>query len=251
MTYGNPSIDHALAAMRRQNVRQLLVVPLFPQYSSSTTAAVFDGVATALADQRWIPELRFVNTYHDQSQYIDALADSVRRHQAEHGVPQKLMMSFHGIPQRYFKTGDPYHCLCQATARLLAQALDLAPDQWELAFQSRFGREPRLQPYLDKRLGELAKEGTTQVQVICPGFAADCLETLEEIAMENQQLFLQSGGKTFSYIPALNDDPSHAAALQALITEHVSGWPGWINAQESPDLLAERANRAKALGASG
>ncbi|MFK7957022.1 MAG: ferrochelatase [Lysobacterales bacterium] len=251
MTYGNPSIDDALAKMREKNVRQLLVVPMFPQYSSSTTAAAFDGIAAALADQRWIPELRFINTYHNQPEYIAALADSVRRHQAEHGIPEKLLMSFHGIPQRYFMTGDPYHCLCQATARLLAQALDLKPDQWELAFQSRFGRETWLQPYLDQRLGELATEGTTDVQVICPGFAADCLETLEEIAMENRELFEESGGKKFSYISALNDDASHAEALQALIQHHVAGWSGWDKAEETAELLNERVNRAQALGAPG
>lgn len=251
MTYGNPSIPAALDALEAQNVRRLLVLPLFPQYSSSTTAAAFDGVAASLARRRWIPELRFVNTYHDHPAYIEALAESVRAHQADHGQPQKLLMSFHGIPQRYFMTGDPYHCLCQMTARLLAEALGLRDDQWELAFQSRFGRETWLQPYLDQRLEELAAEGVHDVQVICPGFAADCLETLEEIAMENRELFEEAGGKRYSYIPALNEQADHAAMVAKLVEQHVGGWPGWQQVQETPSELAARVERARALGASG
>lgn len=249
MTYGNPSIPDALARLEAHNVRQLMVLPMFPQYSSSTTAAAFDGVASAMANRRWIPEMRFVNTYHDHPDYITALADSVRRHQAQHGVPERLVMSFHGIPQRYFLTGDPYHCLCQVTARLLAQALDLQPDQWQLAFQSRFGRETWLQPYLDQRLGELPDEGVKHVQIICPGFAADCLETLEEIAMENRELFEEAGGETFSYIPALNDHASHSDVLYQLIRQHAAGWPGWEKAEEPASVLAARVQRARAIGA--
>ncbi|MEM9533459.1 MAG: ferrochelatase [Pseudomonadota bacterium] len=248
MTYGKPSIPDALRAMKEQGVRRLLILPLFPQYSSTTTAAAYDAVARALAKERWLPEVRWINTYHDNPGYIRALADTVRRHQEQHGVPDRLVMSFHGIPQRYFLTGDPYHCMCLATGRLLAEALKLKDDAWEVAFQSRFGRETWLQPYLDQRLGEISSEGVKHVQVICPGFAADCLETLEEIAEENRELFLESGGETFSYIPALNDQPRHADLLAALARDHVNGWPGW---QPVEPALEQRAERARRLGAGG
>ena len=248
MTYGQPDVAGALARLADQNVRKLLVVPLFPQYSATTTAAAFDAVAEALGRVRWLPELRFVNDYHDHPQYIDALADSVRRHQREQGQPDLLLASFHGIPQRYFAAGDPYHCQCHASARLLSNQLELTPRQFALGFQSRFGREPWLAPYTDHLLAELPARGATHVQVVCPGFAVDCLETLEEIALQNRAIFERAGGKQFSYVPALNDHPDHARLLASLGSAHSAGWPQWSDRySEQQATEAAQAARQRAL----
>ncbi len=243
MRYGKPSIREALESLDAAGCRRLLVLPLYPQYSATTTASIFDAVTTELHRWRWIPELRFVNQYHDHDGYIDALADSVRRHQQQHGRPRLLLMSFHGIPREYFDHGDPYYCHCQKTARLLAERLGLAADDYRVTFQSRLGPKQWLQPYTDATLRELPASGIRDVQVICPGFSADCLETLEEIAVENRDTFVEAGGERYGYIPALNDDTAHIDMLAGLVDRHLAGWAGQ---GEDPRQTVARAG---ALGA--
>jgi ferrochelatase len=224
MCYGNPGIPQGLENLRRKNVERLLILPLYPQYSATTTAAVYDAIATQLKQWRWLPELRMLMQYHDHPLYINAIANQIQDGFARHGKPDKLLMSFHGIPQRYLHAGDPYHCHCHKTARLVADTLKLQPHEWQLCFQSRFGREPWLQPYADHTLIELAKQGIGHVQIIAPGFAADCLETLEELAMQNRALFLEHGGKHYHYLPALNDSDKHIELLTQLVEENGGGW---------------------------
>jgi len=248
MRYGQPSIAAGLAELREAGARRVLVLPLYPQYSATTTASIFDAVTAELRRWRWLPELRFVNHYHDDPGYITALADSVRQHWAEHGQAEQLVMSFHGIPQDYFAAGDPYYCECQKTGRLLAGALGLGEAQWRLTFQSRLGPKQWLQPYTDHTLKELARGGVKTVDVVCPGFAADCLETLEEIAMENRDTFLAAGGEDYRYVPCLNDRPDHLAALAELVTRHACGWAE-AESPADPDAPAQRLQRAAALGA--
>jgi ferrochelatase len=252
MRYGSPSVADALRELRDAGTRRLLVLPLYPQYSATTTASVFDAVTAELQRWRWLPELRFVNHYHDDPAYIEALAASVRQFQAAHGAPDRLLMSFHGIPRRYLLAGDPYHCECQKTGRLLAEALGLAPDRWQLSFQSRVGREEWLRPYTDETLKRWGAEGVRSVQVICPGFAADCLETLEEIALQNRDIFLTAGGKDYAFIPCLNDEPAHVDALGALVRRHLQGWPEADPTYDAAAIAAARAasrDRAVAAGA--
>ncbi|WP_223789762.1 ferrochelatase [Marinicella meishanensis] len=224
MRYGNPSIASGLEALKQKNVDRLLVLPLYPQYSASTTASIFDEVTAQLRQWRLIPETRFINHYHDHPEYIAALAHSVTQHWADHGQPDQLLMSFHGVPKRYLINGDPYHCECHKTGRLLAEHLGLSKNQYRVTFQSIFGREEWLKPYTMDTLKALPGKGHRHVQVICPGFAADCLETLEEIAVENRGYFMDAGGETFSYIPALNDDTAHLSMLGGLITRHLQTW---------------------------
>lgn len=239
MSYGRPDIETALEALRRDNVRRLVVLPMYPQYSGTTTAAVFDAVTAVLQRTRWIPELRFINQYHDERAYIAALANSVREHWAEQGRGDHLLMSFHGIPKRYLMSGDPYHCQCHKTGRLLAEALELGEDDWTLSFQSRVGREEWLRPYTDETVERLGREGLGRLDVVCPGFSADCLETLEEITLQNAAFFTGAGGGELSYIPCLNDRADHIGALADLVARHCSGWPeadhGW---SESATLRA-------------
>jgi ferrochelatase len=244
MRYGTPSIASALAFLRAANVRRLLVFPLYPQYSAATTGSTFDAVASVLKDWRWVPELRFINHYHDDSSYIDALAGSIRRHQEQHGSPDRLLISFHGLPKHCFLAGDPYFCHCQKTARLLAERLGLNPDQYAVSFQSRFGPREWLQPYTDKLLQQWAKAGIGNVQVICPGFSADCLETLEEIAIECKTAYLQAGGAEFHYLPCLNERDDWIATLAELTREHLGHW---LNLPATGDPAS--AARAKGLGA--
>lgn len=248
MRYGRPSISSALHRMHDARLHRLLVLPMYPQYSGSTTGSTFDAVSRELQHWRWVPELRFVNGYHDHDLYIDALAAKVRRawDQARRG--ELLLMSFHGIPKRYLMKGDPYHCQCHATARLLAGKLGLRKDQWKVVFQSRFGREPWLQPYCDETLRALPRQGVRSVDVVCPGFAVDCLETLEEIAMQNRELFERSGGESFRYIPCLNDDAEHQELVLKLIEQHTRGWPE-LEIAPDPGALRQRQGRALAMGA--
>jgi len=219
MRYGNPSIKHGLEALREKNCRKIIVLPLYPQYSATTTASTFDAISDVLQTWRRIPELQMIDAYHDHPAYINALSDSIRSYWQEHGEPDRLMMSFHGIPERYFKSGDPYPCHCRKTTRLVREQLGLDEEKAQIAFQSRFGREPWIQPYADETLVEWAKSGTANVDVVCPGFAADCLETIEEVGMENRDYFLEAGGRQYRYIPALNDNDAHIDALVQIIVE--------------------------------
>ncbi len=250
MRYGNPSIARGLEKLRQAKVQRLLILPLYPQYSAATTASTFDAVADVLKTWRWLPELRMVRHYHDHGGYIAALAHSIAAHWATNGRPDKLLFSFHGLPRYYFLAGDPYHCECQKTARLVAEKLELGDEQYSVAFQSRFGPRQWLKPYTDKRLQEWGKAGVGHVQVICPGFSADCLETLEEIGLQNRDFFLQAGGKNFSYIPALNDQAIHIRALTDIISRHTQGWAEFAedwDAQAVNEELRHRQERAKAL----
>jgi ferrochelatase len=229
MRYGEPSIERVLGEMRAANTERVLVLPLYPQYSATTTATVFDAVNAQLARCRNVPEVRTVKHFHDHPAYIEALRQSVLAHWARHGPLRdaggKLLMSFHGVPRRTLDLGDPYHCECRKTGRLLAESLGLARDEYVVAFQSRFGKAEWLQPYTAPTLHALGAQGVQRVDVICPGFVADCLETLEEINLEGRQEFLTAGGKVFHYIECLNESPSFIQALADLAASHLQGWP--------------------------
>jgi len=224
MRYGQPSITAGLEQLRAAGVTQVLILPLYPQYSVSTTASTFDAVAQAWRHWQHLPELRMVMDYHDQDIYIQALANSVRDYWHQHGRGDRLLLSFHGTPQAMREAGDPYYDQCQTTARLLAQQLQLSTEQCQLTFQSRFGPEAWLQPYTDKTLEALPAAGVGRVDVLCPGFSADCLETLEENAMVNRDVFIQAGGREFHYIPALNDRDDHFAMLEGLVRQYAQDW---------------------------
>jgi ferrochelatase len=247
MRYGNPSIASAMEALRAAGATRLLVVPLYPQYSGSTTGSTLDAINAVLARWRALPELRTVMRYHDAPGYIQALAASVREHWATHGHGQRLLFSFHGLPKRYLLAGDPYHCECLKTARLTAEALGLAPDAWAVAFQSRVGREEWLRPYTDETLAAWRDAKVGDIDVICPGFSADCLETLEEIAMQNAEAYA-FGGASLRYIPCLNARPDHIEFLTALCLQHVQGWPEMLSAPDAAALAAS-ATRAREAGA--
>ena len=252
MRYGNPSIKSALDRLRQANVQRLLVFPLYPQYSAATTASTYDAVAEVLQGWRWVPELRMLNHYHDNAAYIDALIDSIREFWAEHGKQDRLLFSFHGLPKHYFLAGDPYFCQCHKTARLVAEQLELEDGDWQVSFQSRFGAREWLRPYTDETLINWGRQGIRRISVICPGFAADCLETLEEIRLQNRDYFLNAGGETFSYIPALNDQPAHMHALTSLVINGCRGWPefepDWNQEAIDQELLLteNRYNRMRA-----
>ena len=224
MRYGNPSLDSQLDALVQAGATRVLVLQAYPQYSGTTTASTIDAIGAWAQRQRRIPELRFVNDYHDDDGYIAALADSVRRHWAREGRGAMLVMSFHGIPARNVALGDPYQAQCLATARKLATRLDLAEDAYRVTFQSRFGRARWLEPYTEPTLRALAAGGCKRVDVMCPGFPTDCLETLEEIAMEGREAFLEAGGEDFRYIGCLNDSPAWITALAGIAERHLAGW---------------------------
>jgi ferrochelatase len=250
MRYGNPSIASALDELRSAGANRVLVLPAYPQYSGATTASAFDGVAAWAVQSRRLPEFRFINEYHDDPPHIAALATSVQAHWAANGRSPMLVMSFHGMPQRTLELGDPYHCQCHKTARLLAEALGLRPADYRVTFQSRFGRAKWLEPSTEPTLRQLATKGLREVDVICPGFSADCLETLEEIALEGREAFIASGGQTLRYIPCLNDSPAGLKALHGLALRHLSGWP--IQPDDpalEPSALAASQQRAGRLGA--
>jgi ferrochelatase len=247
MSYGLPSIDGTLEHLRRQNVRRLLVLPLYPQFSGTTTGSIFARVTAELARWRWMPELRFMNEYHDDEAYIAAVADSIAAQWQSHGR-KHLLFSFHSIPRRYFLAGDPYHCQCQATARRVAARLDLAAWEWSVGFQSRFGREPWLEPGVDQLLDKYAHAGPRQVTIVCPGFAVDCLETLEEVDMRYRAAFLARGGEAFDYVPCLNAGEAHCQLFERLLLRHAQGWPEIDGRAESGQLAAAR-DRALAMGA--
>jgi len=242
MRYGSGSIASQLDALKTEGVTRVLVLPAYPQYSATTTASVFDAVYQWAARTRSIVELRFVNHYHDHAQYIAALQARVQAHWAEHGRPEVLVMSFHGVPARTLALGDPYHCECFKTARLLAQALGLDKTQYKVTFQSRLGRAKWLEPYTEPTLIAMAQSGTKRVDVVCPGFTSDCLETLEEINMEARHAFLGAGGSDFHYIECLNDSAPGIEALAAVARQHMGGWP-----TQSPDAAQLAASQAAAL----
>jgi ferrochelatase len=253
MRYGNPSVPRVMRELRERNVTRLLVLPLYPQYAGSTTATAYDAVYGELGGWRNLPEVRAVRAFHDFAPYVDALVERVRSAWTHDGPPDKLVMSFHGVPKRTLLLGDPYHCECLVTGRLLAQRLGLGPDQYVVTFQSRFGKAEWLQPYTDRTLEALGRSGTGRVDVVCPGFVSDCLETLEEIAMEGRETFLHAGGKDFRYIPCLNDHPAFVGALASLVQQHVGGWPvlrpGAEASKQGEQALAQRRARAIELGA--
>ncbi len=252
MRYGKPSVASALANLEHHDVRRLLVLPLYPQYSATTTASVYDAVTRELGKRRWLPELRFINEYHDARGYIAALAASIREHWDTHDRGNHLLFSFHGIPKRFFLSGDPYHCHCQKTARLVAESLELDDDDWTVSFQSRVGRDEWLRPYTDETLIEMGKAGRQSVDVVCPGFSADCLETLEEIAIQDNAFFTEAGGETLAYIPALNTRDDHIAFLTRLIEKHCQGWPEVsvdYTAKDANEMAEKSMRRAKSLGA--
>ena len=225
MRYGQPSVASAIDEAKSQGAQRILVLPAYPQYSGTTTASVFDAVYAWARKSRWIPELRFVNQYHDHPAYIQALAARVRGHWAEHGRGEHLLMSFHGVPERTLHLGDPYHCQCHKTGRLLAEALGLGKEEWTLTFQSRFGKAKWLEPYTEPTAIALAQRGVRQLDVVCPGFTADCLETLEEIAGEVREAFQHAGGQDLRYIPCLNTHEAWLSALTDITLQHLGGWP--------------------------
>ena len=213
---GGATVPEAIARLRAAGVEDIVVIPMFPQYCGATTGAVFDQVTDAFKEMRHAPALRFIAEYHEHPAYIDALANSVREYWQAQGKTPHLLMSFHGIPERNVNKGDPYRAHCERTGALLAQKLSLAPDAWSLSFQSRFGRARWLQPYTIETVAQMPARGIKHVSVMCPGFAADCLETVEEIAMENRDAFMAAGGERYDYIPALNERADHVAALREI-----------------------------------
>jgi protoporphyrin/coproporphyrin ferrochelatase len=246
MSIGSPSIGEVLKEMKEQGCERILVLPLYPQYAASSTASAFDEIFAQLGSMRNVPALRTVKHYHDHPGYIAALAQNVRDHWRKIGNPGKLVMSFHGIPRSSLDKGDPYHCECQKTGRLLAESLELDSSQYQICFQSRFGRAEWLQPYTAATLEQLGKENVGRVDIICPGFVSDCLETLEEIAMEGRTIFMQAGGREFHYIPCLNERGDWIEALADIAVENLQGWLGL---KPNDTQLAQSRQRALAIGA--
>jgi ferrochelatase len=248
MRYGNPSIRDALRGLAEKGCRRLLVLPLYPQYAAATTGSTFDAVAEELKTWRWVPEVRFVNHYHDDDAYVRALAASIREAWADGGPAEKLLFTFHGIPKRYFLAGDPYYCQCQKSARLTADELSIPADRFAVCFQSLFGKEEWIKPYTDKTIAAMAKSGIRSLDVICPGFSADCLETLEEIDGLNREIFLHAGGERYRYIPALNDRADHVRVIAGLVLRNLQGWiepaTEWSEARARQDA-AESRRRAE------
>lgn len=242
MRYGTPDIAGTLQKMLQQGVGKLMVLPLYPQYSCATTGSVFDALAADFTQRRWLPEMRFVAHYHDHPAYIEAVAESIRLYREQHGSADKLIFSYHGEPKRYLDQGDPYFCQCHKTTRLVVEKLALQESEYLITFQSRFGKAEWLKPYTDATLKALPDRGVKSVQVVCPGFASDCLETLEEIGEENHTYFKQAGGEQFSYIPCLNSDPAHIAALTSIMEQQLTGWLDDKNDDSTKD-------RAIAMGA--
>ena len=228
MSYGKPSIPSALRNLYQANLSHLLVLPLYPQYAGSTIGSVFDSIAKEVSTWRHVPHINFVSGYSSNADYINVLTNSIIKHQEQHGKPELLVFSFHGTQLTSLEKGDPYHCQCHRTARDTANQLGLTDKQWIVTFQSRFGRDPWLQPFTIEVMAKLPTKGVTDIQVVCPAFSADCLETLEEIAGENQAEFKKNGGKKFSYIPALNDNVEHINFLTDLIKTNINPWLDYV-----------------------
>ncbi len=250
MRYGAPSLPDTLSRLKADGATRILLVPMYPQYAASTTATALDEACAWLRETRNQPEMRSIRNFHDHPGYIAALERTVRSHWEKVGLPDagtRLVVSFHGLPRRSLDLGDPYFCECQKTGRLLAERLNLAPEQYRICFQSRFGKAEWLQPYTAPTLQAMAKDGVKRVDILCPGFVADCLETLEEIALEGKADFLGAGGREYHYIPALNEHPQWIAALTDIVENHLQGWP----TRETPDAAALEAGarRARDLGA--
>lgn len=250
MRYGNPSVASALSELAADGVDRIVVLPLYPQYAASTVGSTFDAVSEALRQWRWVPPVRFIGGYPDFTPWVSAVAETIRDHRERNGAAERLLFSFHGIPRRQFEAGDPYYCQCRKSARLIAGRLGLDEGEWALTFQSRFGPSDWLQPYTMATLEHWAKQGVKRVQVACPGFAVDCLETLEEIRGQNREAFEAAGGESLEYIPALNDRPIHAGALARLVLREAGDW---LDPEDGPYADAqhragERARRAKAAG---
>ncbi|WP_269531114.1 ferrochelatase [Chitinimonas sp. BJYL2] len=243
MRYGNPSVASKIMALKEAGCDRVLVVPLYPQYAASSTGSAMDAVADAIKSLRNPPEIRFLKHFHDASDYIEVLAQRVEQHWVREGRGDHLLMSFHGVPRFSLDKGDPYHCECYKTARLLAERLGLPASSYTVAFQSRFGKAEWLKPYTSEQLHKLGKAKTAKLDVICPGFVADCLETLEEIAMEGKADFLQAGGGEYRYIPALNSEADWIAALSRIVTPHLHPW-----LQQADDAAALQARKARAAG---
>jgi len=248
MRYGNPPIAEALARLAEAGVDRLVVLPLYPQYAASTVGSAFDALGETLKSQRWIPQLRFIAGYADFEPWVAMAAESIREYRERRGDAERLLFSFHGLPRRQFESGDPYYCQCQKSARLIAGRLRLEEDQWAVSFQSRFGPAEWLKPATMDTLKRWAEKGVRRVQVACPGFAVDCLETLEEIAVQNREAFLKAGGERLDYVPALNDRPTHAAALAHLVRREAGDW---LDAEAGPyadaqEQAGERQRRATA-----
>ncbi len=241
MSYGSPSIPNALQKLKQQNCQRILIVPLFPQYAASSTAPVFDQVFGAMLQMRNQPAIRTVKHFHDHPGYINALANNINEYWDQHGRPEVLVMSFHGVPQYTLEKGDPYHCECHKTGRLLAEALGLKPEQYRISFQSRFGKAEWIKPYTTATLKELGTQKTRRVDMVCPGFVADCLETLEEIAMEGKEDFQHAGGSEYHYIPCLNDRNDWMDALTDLVMNNLQGW------LTEPDMTELEKSRQRAL----
>jgi len=223
MRYGSPSIENALNTFQQAGVNEVIVLPLYPQYAGPTVASTFDAVVNTLQKWRWIPSLRFISGYHDNPKYIQALANTVTEHIAQHGKPDKLVLSYHGMPKLFLDNGDPYYCFCHKTTRLLAEQLNVDENDFVMTFQSRFGKAEWLQPYTDATLAKLAEEGHKHVAIISPAFSADCLETLEELEHENRAIFMEAGGETYHYIPCLNDRDDHIEAICDVISSSFNG----------------------------
>ncbi len=248
MRYGSPSLPEVLDKLKAEGCERVMILPAYPQYSGTTSGSIYDAVFSHYAQVRNVPELRMVKHYHDHDAYIDALHDSVLAYWDANGRPDKLVMSFHGVPKRTLLLGDPYHCECLKTARLLAAKLRLSPQQYMVTFQSRFGKAEWLQPYTAPTLKRLAQEGVARVDLLCPGFTSDCLETLEEIAIEAKHDFIAAGGKQFHYIPCLNEAPSWIAGLAEIAEQHIIGWPTMMTpAQRELQKKEAETGRTEAL----
>ncbi|SFN81905.1 ferrochelatase [Nitrosospira briensis] len=248
MSIGNPSIAEVMRGMKEHGCDHILVLPLYPQYASSSTASAFDEVFAQLGKMRNVPAIRTVKHYHDHPGYITALAQNITDYWAKTGRPDKLVMSFHGVPRITLDQGDPYHCECQKTGRLLAEALELNAGEYQICFQSRFGRAEWLSPYTAVTLEQLGKEKTRRIDVVCPGFVSDCLETLEEIAMEGKAIFTQAGGQEFHYIPCLNERDDWIQALADIALANLQGWMGVGHSGEKSSEEHAAQSRARALG---
>jgi len=246
MSYGKPSIENSLNKLRKKNVRRILLLPMYPQYSSTTTGSVFENVTKVLSKQRWIPEFRHINQYHDNKAYIETISKSIKEFWKSNGTPDRLLFSFHGLPKKMLLEGDPYHCQCYKTARLVSEKLELSEDDWFVSFQSRLGPTKWLEPYTDETLKSWGEKKSGVVDVICPGFSVDCLETLEEIAMENAEYYEEAGGKKLRYIPALNSQQKHISFLINLIEKNISDWIHESTEQWS-QMTAEKLDMSRKL----